>query len=355
MADEVGGFDRWDPAARRRTALATAALLLLLGACGLVLGRGGPATGVVAGGVAVLLGALAVALDRVRHDPTAGVGAAWAATGYAAVAGPRLVDAPGPAAPLVSAGGGAVLVALGCLVGLPGRRPLLVPAVALGTGLLATGSAAATTDVDPATAATGVLVLLVLVVLAGSALPSLALGLTGATTVGPAAAVGAAPEARPVDLTRVAAAARTAQDVLVAASASSGLLLVAAAPVAVSRGVPGALLATACCAVVGLRTRRHRARTAVLVGLVPAVLGLTATAATALWLHPAWRPAVATTAAAGGLLVLAILVRPQALPVRRGRLTDLAERVALLSLPPLLLLASDLLDGDLLDAVRYRP
>ena len=81
-------------------------------------------------------------------------------------------------------------------------------------------------------------------------------------------------EPRAVDPARVGADARIAHEILVAVTATVGLLLVLVAPLAVSLGVTGAVLAVLCCLVVMLRTRQYRTGTEVLVGLVSGILGL---------------------------------------------------------------------------------
>jgi len=63
------------------------------------------------------------------------------------------------------------------------------------------------------------------------------------------------------------------------------------------------------------------------------------TAVAALWIHPDWRPAVAVALAATGAVLLAVTLLPSTPSVRRGRLGDVAESIALLSLLPLLVVA----------------
>jgi Flp pilus assembly protein TadB len=71
-----------------------------------------------------------------------------------------------------------------------------------------------------------------------------------------------------IDPARVGADARVAHEILVAVSATVGLLLVLIAPLAVSLGLAGTLLALMACVVVMLRTRQYRTGSEVLVGLV---------------------------------------------------------------------------------------
>ena len=123
-------------------------------------------------------------------------------------------------------------------------------------------------------------------------------------------------------------------------SATVGLLLVIIAPLAVSLGLAGTLLAVVCCLVVMLRTRQYRTGSEVLVGLVSGIAGLLSVAIALLWLHPDWRPMAALALAATGAVLLAVTLLPSTPSVRRGRLGDLAESVTLLALLPLLVVAT---------------
>ena len=113
-------------------------------------------------------------------------------------------------------------------------------------------------------------------------------------------------------------------------------------PLAVGRGLSGTLLALVCAVVLMLRTRQYRTGTEVLVGLLSGVLGLVSTAAAVLVLHPDWRPTTAVVLAATGGVLLALTLVPAPPSVRRGRLGDVAETVALLSLLPLAVVACGL-------------
>ena len=101
-----------------------------------------------------------------------------------------------------------------------------------------------------------------------------------------------------------------------------------------------AILAVLAAVVVMLRTRQYRTGTEVLVGLVSGVLGLLSVALSALWLHPGWRPTAAVALAVTGAVLLALTLVPQGTSVRRGRLGDVAESVALLALLPALVIAT---------------
>jgi hypothetical protein len=89
-----------------------------------------------------------------------------------------------------------------------------------------------------------------------------------------------------------------------------------------------------------LRTRQYRTGPQVLVGLGSGVLGLVSTALSALWLHPDWRPAAAVALAVTGAVLLSLTLLPSPGSVRRGRLGDLVETVALLGLVPALVVAT---------------
>ena len=134
---------------------------------------------------------------------------------------------------------------------------------------------------------------LVLVVVAGSVLPWLALGATSTSVDQLYSTADITAEPRPIDAARVRADARVAHEILVAVSATVGPAAGPHRPLAVSLGVAGAVLAVLCCVVVVLRTRRYRTRSEVLVGLVSGIAGLVSTGIATLWLHPDWRPAVA--------------------------------------------------------------
>ncbi len=310
---------------------------MALGAVALLIQRGSLLAAVAAAVVAVALVTAAVVLSRVQRDVEASVAVAWMASLYAGAAGLMLVtDEPFFGLPVAAAGGAATAAGLACLLGLGEGRALVIPPVVVGGIFLATGLVMQAAEFDPAVVLT---IALVLVVIAGSLLPWLALGATGTSVDQLYSTADITAEPRPVDPARVAADARIAHEILVAVSATVGLLLVLIAPLAVSLGIAGTLLAVLCCLVVMLRTRQYRTRSEVLVGLASAVLGLVSVGIATLWLHPDWRPTVAVVLAAAGAVLLAVTMVPAAPSVRRGRLGDVAESVSLLGLLPLLLVA----------------
>ena len=327
----------WEPASGRRTALSAAGLLMGLGAVALLIQRGSTLAGVTAAVVAAALVTGAVVLSRAQHEPEAAVAVAWMGSCYAAVAGLMLVtDGDFFGLPVAGAGAGALLAGLVALVGLGEGRTLVIPSVVVGALFLATGLVMNAAAFDPAVVLT---TSLVLVVMAGSVFPWLALGATGTTVdqLYSTADITADPEE--IDPARVGADARVAHEIMVAVSATVGLLLVLIAPLAVALGLAGTLLAVLACLVVMLRTRQYRTGSEVLVGLVSGIVGLVSVAISMLWLHPDWRPAAAVALAATGAVLLAVTLLPSTPSVRRGRFGDVAESAALLALLPLLVVA----------------
>jgi hypothetical protein len=168
----------------------------------------------------------------------------------------------------------------------------------------------------------------------------MALGVTGTTVAQLYSTADITADPHEIDPARIASDARTAHDILVAVSATVGLLLVLVTPLAVSLGLGGTLLAVVCCVVVMLRTRQYRTGAEVLVGLVSGIAGLVAIAVSLVWMHPDWRPTTAVVLAVAGAVLLALTLVPTTPSVRRGRLGDVAETVGLLALLPLLVVAT---------------
>ena len=330
----------WQPASGRRTALSAAGLLMALGAVALVIQRDSTLAAVAAVTVAVTLVAGAVVLSRVQDEAEAAVAVAWMGAGYATVAGLMLAagqDLLGD--PMAGAGAGALLAGLLGLVGLGRGRTLVLPPVVVGAAFLAAGLLLRLGDFDAAVVLT---VVLALVVMVGSVFPWLALGATGTVVDQLYAPADITADPDEIDPRKVGADARLAHEILIAISGTVGLLLVLVAPLAVSLGLSGTLLAVVACLVVMLRTRQYRTGSEVLVGLVSGVLGLASVAVSLLVLHPDWRPATAVTLAATGAVLLAATLLPTTPSVRRGRAGDLVESLGLLALLPLLVLATGL-------------
>jgi type VII secretion integral membrane protein EccD len=348
MADVVErDLKPWSPETGRRTALSAAGLLMALGALALLIQHESTVAVAAAGLVALALVVGAIVLSRGQDEPDAAVAVAWMGAGYAAVAGlmwalPGDFDDQFFGYPVAAAGGAALVAGVVSLVGLGEGRTLVIPPIVVGGIFVAAGLATEQLDLDPAVV---LICILVFVVLAGSIFPWLALGATGTNVdqLFTVADITADPD--DIDPERVGADARTAHEILVGVSATVGLLLVLVAPLAVSSGVAGTLLAVMACLVVMLRTRQYRTGAEVLVGLASGVLGLLSVGVAMLWLHPDWRPVAAVALSATGALLLAATLLPPAPSVRRGRLGDIAETMALLSLLPLLVFATGLLDA----------
>ncbi|MCW2775456.1 MAG: antigen, partial [Nocardioides sp.] len=331
----------WEPASGRRTALSAAGLLMALGAVALLIQRGSTLAGIAAVVVSATLVTGAIVLSRAQREPEAAVAVAWMGSLYAAVAGLMLVTADIDSGqffglPAAAAGGGALAAGLVCLVGLGDGRTLVIPPVVVGAVFLATGLVMQAAEFDPAVVLT---IALVLVVIAGSVFPWLALGATGTSVDQLYSVADITAEPRAIDPVRVGADVRVAHEILVAVSSTVGLLLVLVAPLSVALGLSGTILAVMCSLVVMLRTRQYRTGSEVLVGLVSGILGLVSVAVSMLWLHPDWRPTAAVVLAGTGAVLLAVTLLPGTPSVRRGRLGDVAESVALLSLLPLLVVA----------------
>jgi len=338
MADVVErDLKSWGPASGRRTALTAAALMMALAAVALYL-RASALASLAAGVVTILLTIGAVVVSRARREASAAVAMGWMGASYAAVAGFTLApDGPLFGVPVAYAGAGATIAGLAALVGLGAGRTLMIPPLVVGATFLAAGLVIRAAPFDPAPVLTTALTLVVMV---GSIFPWLALGVTGTTVDQLRSIQDITADPHPVDPDRVEADAQVAHQILVAVSGAVGLLLVSIAPLAVSLGLSGTLLAVACCLVVVLRTRQHRARAQVLVGLGAGIAGLSSVAISMLFLHPGWRPIATVALAATGGVLLAVTLLPPTQSAWWGRAGDLAESAALLTLLPLLVVAT---------------
>ncbi len=334
----------WEPASGRRTALSAAGLLLALGAVALLVQRESLLAGVAAVTVAAALVAGAVVLSRAQGEPQAAVTVGLIGAAYAAVAGLMLTHgAEEPFGfPVAAAGGAALAAGLVCLLGISEGRPLMLPAAVVGAVFLAAGLVLSSGELDAAVVLT---VVLSVVVLLGSVFPWLALGSTRTRVDQLFSVADITADPADIDPERVGTDARVAHQILLAISATVGILLVLIAPLTVSLGLFGVLLAVVASLVVMLRTRQYRTGSEVLLGLVSGILGLFSTAVASLWLHEDWRPTIAVVLAASGGVLLAATLLPAAPSVRRGRLGDVLETICLLAMVPLLLLAVGVFDA----------
>jgi type VII secretion integral membrane protein EccD len=334
----------WAPESGRRTALTAATLLMALGGAALLVQSAGPATlpAYAAAVVAFVLCAGSIVLSRAQGETEAAVTVAWIGAGYAAASAVMFAeDEMRLGYRLAAAGLALAVVGLVCVIGLGAGRTLLIPAVVVGAVLGACGFAVENLDAEPDILLSCVLAFVVLV---GSVFPWLALGVTGTTVdqLYSTADISADPD--DVDPVRVAADARVAHEILIAISATVGILLVVTSPLAVSRGLFGTLMVVVACLVVMLRTRQYRTGSEVLVGLASGIIGLVAVAVSILVQHPDWRPTVAVVLAGGGAALLALTLLPSGPSVRRGRFGDLLETISLVALVPLLVVAIGLGD-----------
>ncbi len=325
----------WEPAAGRRTALVAAGLLMSLGAVALLIQGETSLAAAAAAVVSAALAAAAVVLSRAQDEAEAAVAVSWMSAGYAVVAG--LLLAPGTeltfGIPAAYAGGGALLSGLVCLVGLGRSKALVLPPALVGAILMAAGFLSDGLEIDPAKV---LVVALVFVVIVGSVFPWLALGMTGTSVEQLFTPADITADPDPINPDRVAADALVAHEILLAISGTVGLLLVVVAPLAVGLGVTGLILAVVASLIVMLRTRQYRTGSEVLVGLVSGVLGILAAAVAVLFFRAEWHGPAAVLLAATGAILMAVTLIPSPPSVRRGRLGDVVETVALLTLLPML-------------------
>lgn len=354
MADVVENELRpWEPAAGRRTALGAGSILLGLGALALLLQGESLLGGVAAAVIAALLVVGGVVLARAQDEPEAAVSVSLLAALYAAVAGLLLAPGELPAwswpldgrffdAPLLCAGLGVLAVGVVAVIGLQDGRVLVIPAVVVGAVLVASAALIGIASLEPNVVFT---VLMTLVVLAGSILPWLALGVTGTRVEQLYSLHDITADPEEIDSDEVGRDARVGHEILLAVSATVGALLVLFAPFAVDRGVFGTILAGVCCLAVMFRTRQYRTGAEVLAGLTSGILGLVSVAVAMLLIHAGWRSGAALALAGVGAGLLALTLVPASPSVRRGRLGDVVETFTLLSLLPLMVLGAGFVDA----------
>ncbi|MFB9311431.1 type VII secretion integral membrane protein EccD [Nocardioides plantarum] len=331
----------WAPESGRRTALTAAALLMALGAVALLVQDTDLAT-YAAGVVSFALVAGAIVLSRAQLEPEAAVTVAWIGGGYAVIAAIMYAeDEADFGYRLAAAGAALAVVGIVCLIGLGAGRTLVIPAVVVGTVLGVCGLLVEETSARPEILLSCVLAFVVLV---GSVFPWLALGVTSTTVDQLYSAADITTDPADIDPARVAADARVAHEILIAISATVGILLVVTAPFAVSLGLYGTLMVVVACLVVMLRTRQYRTGSEVLVGLGSGIVGLVAVGVSMLVGYPSWRPTAAVVLAGAGAVLLVLTLLPSSPSVRRGRFGDVLETVALVALVPLLVIATSLSD-----------
>lgn len=342
MADAVEmRLTGWEPGPGRRLALGASGILMIGGALALILQRDDTWTAGVAAAMSVALSGGAVVLSRIRLDDEIAVVMAWASVGYAATWGllwaPGGHAANGPA--LVYVGLAVLATALVCVVGLEQRKALLVPALLVGSILFGTGILTQSVGLPPGQV---LVVVTSLLLILGDAFPRFALAMTSASAEAQGSPRQTA-SAVAVDCPRVAADVRLAHEILLAISWTSGAVFVLAAPLAVGLGVGGLGFVVAGAAVMLLRTRRHRIRSAVMAGTAQGALGLGAAVVTVLVQQPRWHGPLSVGLIGAGVLLLVAALMPSGPSVRRERLADVAESVSLVALLPLAIVALGLI------------
>ena len=169
----------------------------------------------------------------------------------------------------------------------------MLPAVAAG-GVVAAASGIVT--VSSFSAGAVYTVALVVAVLVGSALPWFALGTTSTRVDQAHSDADITAEPRAVHPEVVRKDARLGHEILLAVTATVGLLVVLVGPLAVGLGVTGALVVVCACAVLMLRTRQYRVGSEVATGLVCGVAGLVAVAVSIIVEQPTWHVTLALRA-----------------------------------------------------------
>jgi type VII secretion integral membrane protein EccD len=339
VAGAVAREPPWDAAWRQITGSAAAALLLVVGA-GLLVSTRGRGAALCATLVAAALYAWVVRRVRAGEQTVLVVGLGYATCLYAAVAALCWGWHGSWSGPAVATAGSAGAVTTCAVAGvLSGRRLLMLPALALATVAAGAGLGTAVTRLDMSPFLT---VLLAVVVLTSEGWPALALSASGAGRHALRMTLGdTASDAPPVDLTEVASDVARAREILVPAEATTGVLLVALAPEAVSIGPTGAVVPLLGSALLLLRARRCHAAVDVALGVVAGVAGLTATAVSTWLLEEGWRLAAGALLGLTGLLTLtAVLdVAPRGDSARVRRAGDVVESLAVGALLPALLVA----------------
>jgi type VII secretion integral membrane protein EccD len=344
VADAVERHTRpWSPAASARTALVTAVLALLLAAAVLfTLRTSGTPVALAAGVCAVLLVTTAAVLSRGQAAHRAGVGAAWCAAPFAAVAGmAALADRDWAGLPLLAAGAAVVVSAGLGIAALAAYRALLVPALAL-AGLAVAVAALVIGGMPVGSAAA---CLLALVVVLGSVVPWASLSTTRLRPPQPRSEAEILADPSPLDRTAVERQVRLGREVLIALTITVGAVLVLTAPLVVRLGVWGTGLVVVAAIVLILRARQYRDSGEVAVTVVSAVAALAAAFAAAALLHPGWRPLLAGILLAVGAVLIAVAVTPRTPNVRLRRSADVLEPVARVALLPLLVAALGFFPG----------
>jgi hypothetical protein len=222
-----------------------------------------------------------------------------------------------------AAGGAGLAVTTLAMVGLPGRRLLLLPVLVVATAATAVGAALSVRAVPVPVLASSLLVVDVLLAATASWV-----------------AVGriSRPGSR-VDLEVLAAEARVARELLVGLTVGLVTVQVALTPVVACAGTTGVALAGCASAFTLLRARHTAPPAVVLPAVVAGAVSLIATAGVGLWLHESWRPAGSWVLVGAGGVLLAVpstfggtlLLRPTLQVVETGCLVALLPLLVVLA------------------------
>jgi ESX secretion system protein EccD len=337
MAEVVAGISAtWSAGDGLRAAGAVAASCLALGVVGLAV-HGSARDGVVSAAVATLLVAGGIVDSRTRTEPTQALALIWLGAGYAGAAGPLLSGAAtAPGAAVAHVGVGMLVAGMVAAAWMRAGRILALPAVLIGLVLVAAGAAVSLTGLDRRIV---MAVVLAAAALIGVSFPRMGLAVATARLDRPGRDAGPG-ELSAVDLEGLACDARLAQELLLALSATVGVLVVALGPVVATRGPEDALVAGLCCVVVLLRSRRIRVRAEAWVGVASGAAGILEVAVVVLWMHDRWRPWVTIGLVAAGVLAMVVVATARRMDLPGRRLAGLAEGIALLALLPSLLVAT---------------
>ena len=134
-----------------------------------------------------------------------------------------------------------------------------------------------------------------------------------------------------------------AHDLVLGLSLSVALVVVLGAPSVVALGWAGLGIVWAAGVVQMMRTRQFLLARDVVVGLLGGALGIVAGTVTALLQHPDWGVVIGPVVGIAAAAVLVSLALPEKATVRKGRILDLCEGLALFALIPLLVLALGLI------------
>ncbi len=334
----------WGPTATRRSMLSGAGLLLTLGALVLYLQRDAGLTVVaVASAASVLLLLAGAVFARARNDRSGAVVVLAGAAAYAVVAAAAAaVGQPFGWAALLAGGALLVVGTLATFI-LPRRGWTFMPAFVLGAVALSVGLVVAVVPgLDPARV---LAVLVVVTVIAGSAIPWFALSAARALPPPLASENQILAEADEIDVERVGRQIQLAHEVVLGLACSVATLVVVAAPSVVELGWAGLGVIWAAGLVQIMRTRQFVLAEDVLIGLVGGTASIVSGTLAGVLRHPQWGGAVGVIVAVLAVVVLAALAAPSRSSVRVARLLDVIEGVVLFSLVPLLVLALGLAGG----------